>query len=215
MKPPGDPSPESRPSALLRAILVLGGVAVLLVGAYRWSVADNAPAPALADFGPLPHFELTRETGAAVADADLTGRVWIADFIFTRCAGPCPRMSAQMAAVQTSLADQPRIALVTFTVDPEFDTPEVLSDYSRESGADPARWMFLTGHRHDIYPLALHGFKLAIDADPNDERAIIHSTKFVLVDAARHIRGYYDGTDPADVARLTRDAAGLAQAAAR
>ncbi|MCH8052492.1 MAG: SCO family protein [Planctomycetes bacterium] len=139
---------------------------------------------------------------------DLLGRVWIADFIFTSCAGPCPQMSRHMQRLQTDLADLKSLRLVSFSVDPERDTPEVLRTYGERYDADPQRWLFLTGPMDRIYDIAIKGFKITVEA-ARENNQIIHDTRFILVDAAGMIRGYYDSTSAEALERLRRDASVL------
>lgn len=193
-------------SKAIRVMLVLGGVGILVIAGLRYvKERRETPRDTIPTFGGLPDFSLINEQGAKVDRSDLLDKVWIADFIFTSCAGPCPLMSQRMADLQDALKGMDDVRLVSFSVDPERDTPEVLKAYGERFGARADRWSFLTGDRKEIYELAIRGFKLAVDADPEDESLIIHSTKFVLADRRSNIRGYYDGTDPADVARLVTD----------
>ncbi|NOT01392.1 MAG: SCO family protein [Phycisphaerales bacterium] len=173
--------------------------------------APTTPPPPV--YGALPPFALTRETGESVSADDLRNRIWIADFVFTRCAGPCPRMTQAFHDLQQRFAQLPGIALVSISVDPEYDTPQVLARYARDYAADPARWMFLTGDRDAIYNLSIKGFKLAVDTGEDYEHMILHSTKAVLIDGSLRIRGYYDVLEPdgpdklsADVRALRREA---------
>ncbi len=146
---------------------------------------------------PLPEFSLTSDKNAPLSKEDLKGKVWIADFIFTSCAGPCPVMTRRMAGVAERLALYPEVQFVSVSVDPETDTPEVLSAYGEKFGADPTRWHFLTGSMDAIQTLAVEGFKIGSVDDP-----VIHSTKFCLVDKSGQIRGYYTGTDEAELNEL-------------
>ncbi len=198
---------ESRFSRIALIVLILAGVAGAGM-AFRQMYGELrgiASPPALPVIAELPEFELTRETGATVSLDDLAGKAWIADFIFTRCAGPCPIMMQRMTELQSELEGSD-IGLVTISVDPEYDTPKVLSDYARKFGADPDRWMFLTGDRTEIYDLSIKGFKLAVDRDVDYERQIIHSTRFVVVDRRGRIRAYHDGVDGWDLDALVADA---------
>ncbi len=152
----------------------------------------------------LPDFGLTERSNRSVSLADLRGKVWVANFVFTSCTGPCPLLSAQMKGLQTELKDVPGVALVSFSVDPDTDTPEVLARYAAGFEADPERWLFLTGQRHPIYDLIRSGFKLAVQGDGGGNpggRApagqILHTLRFALVDKSGRVRGYFDGTDPA------------------
>src|ERR1043166_4721924 len=161
--------------------------------------------------GRVPEFDLTERGGQSLKLTDLKGKVWIADFVFTHCAGPCPIMSAQMARLQKALQDAIDVRLVSFSVDPERDTPQVLSEYAKQFGADANKWLFLTGSKPEIYELANKGFKIGAtentgpDRQP-DEGPILHSTSFVLVDRNANIRGYYEGVEANGLDRLLKDA---------
>jgi len=157
--------------------------------------------------GTVPGFALTDQTGARVGLAELRGRVWIADFIFTSCAGICPGMTARMAEAQERLRDLADLRLVSFTVDPETDTVETLARYGKRHGAEPGRWHLLTGERAAIHRLSIEGFKLGAGPAPDGgPEPILHSSKLVLVDRAGRIRGYYDTEEEAVVERLLDDA---------
>ena len=167
--------------------------------------------PRLAFFGSIPDFTLTERSGRTLRRSDLLGRVWIADFIFTRCAGPCPLMSGRMLRLQDGFRSEPGIRFVSFSVDPEYDRPEVLSRYAEHYQADPDRWLFLTGDKEAIYDLSQKWFHLGVREIPAAERQdpaqwVGHSTKFVLVDRKGIIRGYYDGQEDASLDRLFEDA---------
>src|SRR5207244_837513 len=117
-------------------------------------------------------------SGRNITLQDLRGKIWIADFIFTSCAGTCPMMSAQMRKLQDSLPAD--IRLVSFSVDPGRDTPAVLASYATHFGAEPQRWVFLTGDRQALYDLSIKGFKLALDDTQGSEtEPITHSSRFV------------------------------------
>ncbi len=177
---------------------------------YWLKIHNSRPAKPIPMLGTVPEFALTERSGQPLTLADLRGRIWIADFIFTHCAGPCPLMTAQMARLQRSLATANDVRLVSFTVDPERDTPPVLAAYAKEFGADPQKWFFATGPKKAIRELANKGFRLSAidntgpDRQP-DEDTILHSTHFVLVDRAANIRGYYDGLETNGVAQLLKD----------
>lgn len=170
-------------------------------------IALAACGPRLPALGELPEFALTGVTvdGASPLDKRaLRGRVWIADFVFTRCPGPCPILSANMAGLQKRLPDS--VGLLSFTVDPDHDSPELLTLYARKLSADPQRWFFVAGEKSALLRLFRDGFKLAVADDPSAPGMIAHSTKFVLIDRRGVIRGYYDGEDPESIRRLEADA---------
>ena len=174
-------------------------------------------SPPLKELGQVPEFSLTDQDGRTVTRGDLAGKVWVASFIFTRCGGPCPQVTASMAKLQGQVADQTDVRLVTVTVDPEHDTPEILKRYAAGHQANPERWLFLTGPKEQVYSLITTGFQFAVQpvavaAGASGDK-IIHSTKLVLVDRRGHIRNrHYDGRQhdeagaPVDeVAQLKQD----------
>ena len=162
----------------------------LLLGSLLLASCGGPSLPVLYD---VPDFELTSEQGQKFLSASLKGQVWVADFIFTNCPGPCLRMSAQMKQLQENTPAR----LVSFTVDPLRDTPEVLSGYARRYRAQPARWTILTGSREQLNYLSRTVFKVGdIEAD------LVHSTRMILVDRQMRIRGFYDSADPAEITKL-------------
>ena len=158
----------------------------------------------VSSYGSVPRFELVNQNGQAFGSAQLTGKIWIADFIYTSCPGPCPMISMRMGELQKPL-EKTDVHLVSFSVDPEKDTPQVLLKYAENLLAQPNRWDFLTGPKSAIYRLSHDGFKLAI-SDGSEEAGIpVHSTRMVLVDRRGQIRGYYESTDPEGMTKLLAD----------
>ena len=157
----------------------------------------------------LPDFQMT-EVGPGAerpfGRKDLLGRVWVADFIFTHCSGPCPLLTERLRQLGEALP--PEVGLLTVTVDPEGDTPEHLRQYAKSYGAHPGRWVFLRGTQRQTYELLYSGFRLpmSFDAKAAPESRVMHSTRFVLVDQKGAIRGFYDGLGDSDNAALARDA---------
>lgn len=155
----------------------------------------------LPELFPVPEFTLTNQQAEAFGRTNLLGRVWIADIIFTRCAGPCPEMTRRMAELQAAFPPQLPVSFVTLTADPDFDTPRVLQAYARRFGAQTGRWHFLTGTKKQIVDLAVDGLKLTAvekeagkQIDPND--LFIHSTIFVVVDKRGRARAVLESDDP-------------------
>jgi protein SCO1/2 len=186
----------------------LAGIALglAIAGAHWFQQASVlSEGPELADFGALPEFELVERGGSTVTLEDLRGKVWVADFVFTHCAGPCPLLSSKMSRLQDAVADLEDVRLVSFSVDPERDTPEVLAEYSSRYHADAERWLFLTGLKEPLYRLIGEGFRLAVDDGGPASGLITHSTRFVLVDRQGHIRGYFDGAEPGTVDEIVPD----------
>ncbi len=197
-------TPQQLPRTLWVGIVLL---LVVLCLAYVLSLAEinrahhQAALPAL---GPVTGFTLTNQDGQVTTLADLSNRVWIADIIFTRCAGSCPIMSKQMESLQDALPSTSRTKLVTLTTDPDFDTPPVLKKYGERYGANFNRWTFLTGTKLAIGQLAANSLKLsAVPVKPEDQKnpadLFVHSTIFVIVDQHTRLRGTFetqgDGVD--------------------
>ena len=177
---------------------------VLLLPALLLTGCRGRSEKPLPDLGAVPDFKLIDDRGKPITLADLRGKTWVADFIFTHCAGPCPRMSKRMSDLQTFIAGAKTVTLVSFSVDPERDTPKVLTEYGKQFGARPETWRFVTGDEKSVHELARKGFKLAVE--PEQEAApITHSTMFALVDRDGKIRGYYDGDEDGAYARLKAD----------
>ncbi|HEY9172768.1 MAG TPA: SCO family protein [Verrucomicrobiae bacterium] len=188
-------SPKSSKSVWIGLALVVATLGLIFVLARIESAAKRAqPLPVLAQ---VSDFALTNQAGQTVSLADLRGRVWVADIIFTRCAGPCPQMTRRMKSLQDALPAASTAKLVTLTTDPEFDTPPVMKAYGEKFGADFARWSFLTGDKSEIAKLAIDGLKLTTVEKKPEERAdpsdlFIHSTIFVLVDKQARLRGVFE-----------------------
>jgi cytochrome oxidase Cu insertion factor (SCO1/SenC/PrrC family) len=170
--------PGERLQRLPRILLwgLLGAVLVGVVGLGLWSLLWQEPTHQLLPgalsarlpvYGTVPDFGLIDQRGHPVQRSDLGGKIWIANFIFTYCPDECPLMTAEMGQLQSDLADVPDLRLVSITVDPERDTPAVLSRFAERFHADPARWIFLTGDKRAIYRLAREGFRLGI-VDPTE-----------------------------------------------
>jgi protein SCO1/2 len=152
----------------------------------------------LPTYGVVPDFELTAQDGHPFHSAsELKGKIWVADFIFTNCPGVCPRMTSQMHQVQQAVAKMPDVRLVSFTIDPARDTPEVLTAYAMLHHASPDRWRFLTGPIPTLNHLDRDVFLLG-----NVDSSLTHSTRFVLVDKQSHIRGFYDSSEADRISKL-------------
>lgn len=162
-------------------------------------VVRNAEGDTL--FNQVPAFELISQQGQKVSQNELDGNIYVADFFFATCPDICKQMSSQMVRVQEAFLDEEQVKIVSFTVNPEHDTPEVLREYGERYNADPTKWYFLTGDRDKIYDLAQKGFYLPV-MKVEGQQDFIHSEKFMLVDKNRYVRGIYDGTDKEDVDRL-------------
>ncbi len=163
---------------------------------------SNRPLPSL---GTVPQFELVNQDAQPFGSTQLEGKIWIADFIFTTCPGPCPIISTRMSELQRPL-EKSEVHLVSFSVDPEKDTPEVLRAYADKLRKQPLRWDFLTGSREAIHSLSRDGFKLGLSDGAEEDGGPVHTTRFVLVDRRGTIRGYYDALAPDAVTKVLADA---------
>ncbi len=180
--------------------LLAGGIATFKL----WQYYQQQPP--LPDLGIVSDFSLMTADRKAFTHQDFIGKVTITDFIFTTCAGPCPIMSGQMQQLQATLHENSSIQFVSFSVDPEYDTPEILTEYATRYGAIKDKWIFLTGEKKTIYDITKNSFHLSVE---DDENAVLHSTKFVLVDQEARIRGYYDSEDEESLKKLIEDTKSL------
>lgn len=191
----------------LVAMLVVPVIGTLML-VFLWP-----KAPPLQKLYPLPGFSLTAQDRSTMTLDTLRGKVWVANFIFTTCPGPCLMMTQRMAQLQRQLGPLDDVRLISFTVDPDRDTPEVLKAYAEKHGAIPGYWFFLTGPRAALYELAQKGFKVAtVDQGPDatgPDGQFLHSTKMVIVDRDGFVRGYFDGVDTSAVGKVAAAVRGL------
>jgi protein SCO1/2 len=193
-----------------RALLAVAGALAVTV-----SFGCRRPAE-LAALGSVGTFSLTDQAGRPVNAESMRGQVWAAAFFFTRCPTVCPRITRRMRELQQAAAkDGIKLQLVSFSVDPENDTPDVLTAYAKQYGADLSTWRFLTGDLEVVRRTSEQGFKLALDgkATPGaKDFGLFHGSHLVLVDGAGQIRGYYRTSEDAQMAQLLRDAKLLSDA---
>ncbi len=197
--------PASNASIAWKATLIL--IPVLTAAMLFWlrqTQVQQLSNRALSHLGKVPDFQLVNQDGQPFGLTNLHGKIWIADFIYTTCPGPCPMISTRMSELEKPLRGTD-VQLVSVTVDPEKDTPEVLRGYAEKLHAKPARWNFLTGPRPAIYALSRDGFKLSVTDGARDVGSPVHSTRVVLVDRRGEIRGYYDATEADAVTKLLAD----------
>jgi protein SCO1 len=199
------------PVAVVASALML----TALSGCQRSEAADQSASEALPPLGTVGPFWLTDQDGRTFTEASLDGKVWVAAFLFTRCPTVCPEMVRRMRGLQEQAkARGVPLELVSFSVDPENDTPEVLRAYATAQGLDTRNWRFLTGDSAVIRATAEKGFKIGVEGTPKageQHFGITHGTHLVLLDTRRTIRGYYQSSDPVRVHALLEDAARLAR----
>ena len=167
----------------------------------QWKAQERHPGTTLDRFNNVPEFTLTERSGQSLdSAAALKGKVWLASFFFTACPGPCLRMNSRLQEIQQALNKDKRgdVRIVSFSIAPEMDTPEVLRKYAARFHASEDHWFFLTGDREKIYNLARDIFQFTVKKvdDPTDPNAYIHNTRIALVDRDGVIRGSYDATMP-------------------
>jgi len=165
--------------------------------AITFVACSNGPLPVL---GEIPPFELLDNFNQPFTEKNISGKIWVTDLIFTTCSGPCPIMSTEMRSVHKTYLKNKNIHMVTITVNPDYDSPEVLTEYGNRYDADFNKWHFLTGEYEKIQSLIANGFKMG-----DIEEIVFHSTRFALIDPNMNIRGYYMGTESKDVKKLIED----------
>lgn len=201
------------------ALALLGGLTAAVVVLFLVASTRGAGAVPLPVLGTVEAFRLTNQLGRPFDTASLRGRPWVADLIFTRCPGPCVRMTRNLAALQAR-AEGRGLALITLTADPEHDQAPVLEAYGRKLGADFRSWQFLTGARAEINRVAMRQLLLAVEEKEPAQREseddlYLHSTKWVLVDGAGRLRAAYEGTEPESIRAVLRDLKSLEREGSR
>ena len=174
------------------------GIAIFLV--ITFFVKDSQPSQQLPKIGSIPQFEFIDSNGNTVTLDNLKGKVWVADFIFTTCTMACPMMTGNMNLVHKKFKKNDDVRLVSISVYPEYDTPDVLKEYASQYDADTEKWLFLTGEESSVKNIIKDGFKIG-----DFEEIIFHSEKFALVDKNGTIRAYYNGMKSEDMKQLKKD----------
>jgi len=191
-------------------VIFLAGVIVGLV-IFRWillrqqskTIGQPVPPPAvMANPQILSDFSLVDQRGKKTRLSDFSDHYWVADFFFTRCLGPCPILNATMAKLQDEFRNRNDLKFVSFTVDPEFDTPKVLKTYSENFKAEQGRWYFLTGPKDKVFKLIQEGFQLAVGPDETDPIQVVHSLSFVLIGKKGEVLGHFNSNEPEMLALL-------------
>ena len=182
--------------------------AVLISGAYRlFRGSERRESDAMAPIGNVPEFRFTTQEGKTLTREDMKGKVWVVDFFFTRCPGPCPVMSSRMAEISRTLRKTGDVRLVSVSIDPTHDTPEVLAEYASRMNADPTRWIFLTGPEKEITEFTQKGMLQALAKDTDNIPT--HSTRFMVIDREGRIRGSRNLDEPELVQKLFMDIGSL------
>ncbi len=149
-------------------------------------------------------FTLVNQNNDTITEDYYNNKIYIADFFFTTCQTICPIMTEHMVEIQKELREDTDILLLSHSVIPEYDTPEVLKAYALKKGVNDSKWNLVTGSRKEIYTLARKSY-LAVKDIPGEEDAMVHTENFMLIDKKKQIRGYYDGTNPDEINRLLKE----------
>jgi len=153
----------------------------------------------------IPDFSFVNEDSQVVTQEHFKGKIYVADFFFTTCPTICPVMKKNMLQVYERFRDNPDVRILSHTIDPEHDTPAVLSEYAQDLGVKGGMWTFVTGDREKIYDIAQKHYLVSASQDPDQPGGYIHGGSFVLVDKDKHVRGMYDGTSETSTAQLIKD----------
>ena len=179
-------------------VIIYGVVAVILTTTYF--IKESKTTIRLPVIGKIPAFSFIDSHGDEINRWNLDGKVWVADFIFTTCTMACPVMTGNMNIIHKEFRNNNNVRIVSISVYPEYDTPEVLTEYASRYDANTDRWHFLTGPEEDVKKLIKNGFKMG-----DYEDIIFHSERFALVDQKGQIRGYYSGMQTDDMKNLKKD----------
>lgn len=184
-------------------LFLLSVAGPLWVAWQRVSWWVRPPLPVLSQ---LPaEFELVDHEGRHMGSGEMRGKVWVANFIFTRCWGICPALTAHMRALVSHCGEDPAVRFVSVSVDPSYDTPDVLARYARQHGVRSDRWRFCTGERDKIVELVRRGFLLGVEPSPDPNEPIVHSNRFALVDRQLRVRAYHQPTEQDFVQAVCED----------
>lgn len=153
----------------------------------------------------IPDYKLVNQDSNWVTPETFDGKVYVADFFFTSCPTICPTMKKEMLRVYEAYKENDEVAIISHTIDPEYDTVALLKDFAEKLDVQAPKWHFVTGEKEDIYELGQKGYMVTAMEDENEVGGFLHSGAFVLVDKERKIRGVYDGTRSEEVDKLITD----------
>jgi protein SCO1/2 len=194
---------------------VFGLFILIFVGGCKPSADSFSPGlqpspehpPRLHKYWRLQGFELQDQSGTVFSLSSMMGKVWVVDFFYSSCPGPCPALTSRLSELHRAFEDEDRVRFLSVSSDPEKDSPAVLRAYAEKFRAD-SRWFFLTGAKTEVYRLANEGFKLSLKEMSEEKEPISHSTRLALVDTDGWIRGFYEGIgedSPSSTQRLRED----------
>lgn len=202
--------------------LVLALFSVLIIGLFYTALKPKKSLPIFnpADVNPelvdstvqyirkyhkIPAFSFVNQNGKIITDKTYAGKIYVADFFFTTCGSICPKMTNNMALVQHAYLTDSRVMFLSHTVFPEIDSVAVLKRYAQEKGVNDRKWNLVTGDKKEIYSLARKSYLAVKLGKPSELYDMVHTENFVLVDAQKRVRGFYDGTNKEEIERLIAD----------
>ncbi|MBC5861875.1 SCO family protein [Flavobacterium turcicum] len=153
----------------------------------------------------IADFSFVNQNGVTITQKDYEGKIYVADFFFTTCGSICPKMSVNLEEVQKAFANNPKVKLLSHTVFPETDSVPVLKAYAKKHNVIDAKWNLVTGDKKEIYAMARKSYLAVKLGKPSELYDMVHTENFVLVDAKRRVRGFYDGTNKEDIKKLIED----------
>lgn len=159
----------------------------------------------VAKYHTIADFSFTNQNGKTITQKDYEGKIYVADFFFTTCGSICPIMTTNMIDVQKAFVNNPKVMILSHTVTPEIDSVPVLQKYALEKGVIDSKWNLVTGDKKDIYSMARKSYLAVKLGKPEELYDMVHTENFVLVDAERRVRGFYDGTKKEDIQKLIED----------
>ncbi len=189
-------------------------IATLSYGVVHWYQNNKAGLPFYGDNGKInsanahfivPQFSFTNQDGQTITSSFIKNKIWVADYFFTSCGSSCPKLTKSLKTIQTEFKSDDNVRLLSFSVDPQHDTPQRLTSYAKQFDATIGQWQFLTGEKTELYRFARNGLFITAAMGDGGENDFIHSSSLVLMDKDGHIRGYYDGTSNGDVRQLIKD----------
>ena len=191
-------------------------IATLSYGIVQWYSNNKSELPyysgnpknnttATGAYFTIPSFLFINQDGQPITSDFIKNKIWVADYFFTSCASSCPKLTKSLKSIQTEYKSDNNVRLISFSVDPERDTPSRLTSYAKLFGATIGQWQFLTGDKKALYVFARNGLRINASEGDGGANDFIHSSSLVLIDKIGHIRGYYDGTSESDVQQLIKD----------
>jgi len=153
----------------------------------------------------ISDFSFTNQNGKTITQKDYEGKIYVADFFFTTCKSICPKMTTNLVDVQKAFIDNPKVKLLSFSVMPDVDSVSVLKEYAKINGVVDSKWNLVTGDKKAIYTMARKSYLAVKQGKPDEQYDMVHTENFVLVDSKKRVRGFYDGTNKAEIQRLIED----------